>query len=109
MMMMTKELLKALPKLRTYENAKAEDVPIAVKFFDPTGSWTWYATEGDVMPDGDIEFFGLVRGFETELGYFRLSDLQNAKAGMRGMRALPIERDRNFGKHTLKEAMDRAI
>jgi hypothetical protein len=29
-------------------------------------SWTWYSTEFD----GEDLFFGLVVGFETELGYF---------------------------------------
>jgi hypothetical protein len=41
----------------------------------------------------DYVFFGLVVGFDTELGYFSLNELKTAKEGMRGLRALPIERD----------------
>jgi hypothetical protein len=37
-------------------------------------------------------FFGLVIGFEQELGYFSLSELQHA----RGPLGLPIERDLHF-------------
>jgi hypothetical protein len=59
-----------------------------VKFFTPDGGWTWYATEFD----GDDLFFGLVVGFEMELGYFRLSELKT----VRGRLGLPIERDLTF-------------
>jgi hypothetical protein len=38
-------------------------------------------------------FFGYVVGFVPELGYFSLNELKTAKEGMRGLRALPIERD----------------
>ena len=65
---------------------------VIVKFFTPDSNWTWYATEGNPMPDGDFEFFGLVEGFESELGYFRLSELEAAK----GPLGLRIERDRYF-------------
>jgi Protein of unknown function (DUF2958) len=35
-------------------------------------------------------------GFEEELGYFSLNELKTAKEGLRGLRALPIERDIHF-------------
>lgn len=61
---------------------------VRVKFFYPDFSWTWYAIEFD----GDDLFFGLVDGFEKELGYFRLSELlQN-----RGKFGMEIERDYYF-------------
>ena len=56
-----------------------------VKFFTPDSNWTWYASEFD----GEDLFFGLVSGFEVELGYFSLSELQSVK----GPLGLPIERD----------------
>lgn len=36
-----------------------------------TGSWDWYITEKDIDEDGEgqRQAFGLVKGFETELGY----------------------------------------
>lgn len=59
-----------------------------VKFFTPDGQWTWYASEFD----GEDTFFGLVIGFEMELGYFSLSELESA----RGPLGLPVERDLFF-------------
>lgn len=103
-----------LPKLYANEaiglNAVAQ-----VKFFSPSSNWTWYASEASVaMNDGtyraltevdsndpnieDVIFFGLVDGFELELGYFSLSELESSGGGLQ----LPIERDRHFTPTTLK-------
>lgn len=68
---------------------------VICKFFYPDFSWTWYAIEFD----GDDLFFGLVAGFENELGYFRLSELQSN----RGRLGLPIERDLWFEPTPLSE------
>src|SRR6185295_12936637 len=104
MKLLTKEIIERLPKLYTNDGKNPKDIKIVVKFFDPTGSWTWYATEGEQTEDGDWEFFGLVDGHEKELGYFRLSELQHAKDGVSGLRGLPIERDLHYGfGHTLAE------
>ena len=94
MKLLTKEIETKLPKL--YSTEKENISPIIVKFFDPTGSWTWYAIEGQKEADGDWTFFGMVDGFEKELGYFTLSELQTAKQGLTGLRSLPIERDMYF-------------
>ncbi|NLI41999.1 MAG: DUF2958 domain-containing protein, partial [Caldisericales bacterium] len=81
-----RELRSRLPPLRS---TKAQpDFLIQLKFFTPDSNWTWYAIEFD----GEDLFFGLVIGFEAELGYFRLSELQN----VRGPLGLPIERDMFF-------------
>jgi hypothetical protein len=75
-----------------------EDKPaVIVKFFTPDSSWTWYVTEGSKTEDGDWEFYGLVEGHESELGYFRLSELQSAH----GKLGLPIERDMYFDGYVL--------
>ena len=55
----------------------------------------------------DYLFFGLVVGFETELGYFSLHELKTAKEGLRGLRALPIERDVWFNPQRLSEIQRR--
>jgi len=68
-----------------------------VKFFTPDSNWTWYASEFD----GEDTFFGLVAGFDVELGYFLLSELQSA----RGPLGLPIERDLHYQPKTLKELL----
>ena len=96
-----------------YSQEHEPDPLVVCKFFDPVGSWTWYATEGSpVDEDGyydtdkakvDYLFFGLVIGFEKELGYFSLTELQTLKEGMRGLRALPIERDVYFRPTRLSE------
>lgn len=101
MKLLTKELREKFPKLNETENKKPEEIKVIAKFFDPTGSWTWYATEFD----GVDTFFGFVRGFENELGYFSLSELENTK----GRWGLGIERDRHFGEHTLAEVMEKRL
>ena len=103
MMLLTKELRKKLEKhpLGKHSEEDAKDVKIIVKFFDPCSQWTWYVSEFD----GVDMFFGLVRGHETEFGYFSLAELES----IRGRWGLGIERDRHFGDHTLQEAKDKAI
>lgn len=97
MKLLTKEILEKLPKLYTQEE-KGLDAVAIVKFFTPDSNWTWYATEFD----GDDLFFGLVEGFEKEIGYFRLSELQSVKGAL----GLPIERDMYFKPKTLRELID---
>ena len=46
------------------QDGKGAEATCIVKFFDPTGSWTWNATEFD----GKDTFFGLVDGFELGVG-----------------------------------------
>ena len=82
-----------LPPLGATEG---ESDPMAVvKFFTPDGQWTWYALEFD----GDDTFYGLVKGFEHEIGYFSLSEPQE----IRGQLGLPVERDRHFEPTRLSE------
>ena len=75
MKLLTKEIMGKLPKLGSTE--KQNNPQIIAKFFDPFGSWTWYVTEGEKQSNGDWLFFGLVNGFETELGYFGLRELES--------------------------------
>jgi Protein of unknown function (DUF2958) len=105
MKLMTKEIERRLPKLGATENQNV--APVIVKFFDPTGSWTWYAIEGERQKDGDWIFFGMVDGFEKELGEFSLNELITAKNGLSGLKALPIERDIWFTGYVLnKESLE---
>lgn len=98
MKLLTKEILSAFPKW-TSTDGQGDSAKVIVKFFDPTGSWTWYATEFD----GEDTFFGLVCGFEQELGYFSLAELQSVKGAM----GLGIERDLHLGPLTIGEARQR--
>jgi len=104
MKLLTKEIIQKLPKLYSQENEK--DPMVICKFFDPTGSWTWYVIEGEEQEydyGADYLFFGYVVGFESELGYFTLNQLETAKQGLTGLAGLPIERDLYFTPCRLSE------
>ena len=100
-----------LPALRSQEE-KGLDALAQVKFFTPDSNWTWYASEGSTIeanryrdaPESEQDFlmFGLVIGFEIEVGYFSLSELEE----VRGPMGLPIERDEHYTAKTLRELMD---
>jgi hypothetical protein len=94
MQLLTKEIRRKLPPLGS-QDGRGDKAVAHVKFFTPDSSWTWYATEFD----GQDTFFGLVEGQEKELGYFSLSELQNA----RGPMGLAIERDLHWTPKTLEE------
>lgn len=96
MKLLTKEIEKKLPKLRSQEGVP--NPKIIVKFFHPLSSWTWFVVEGDRQENGDMLFFGLVDGFEKELGYFTLRQLEEVK-----VKGLGIERDMYFGEHRINE------
>jgi hypothetical protein len=100
--------LAATRLLGEYE-CNADDFPsiALVKFFTPDTQWAWWASEAEeILEDGeviDIEFFGLVHGFEAELGYFLLSELQS----VRGKFGLPIERDMHWTPCDLMDLWER--
>ena len=87
MKLLTQKIRATLPPL--YGQEGAPDPIVYARFFTPDSNWTWYATEFD--PE-EGRFFGRVDGFESELGYFLLEELETA----RGPRGLPIERDAWF-------------
>ena len=94
MKLLTQEILKKLPKL--YAQEKKGDNAIAyVKFFTPDSNWTWYILEYD----GNDTLFCLTDGFELELGYVSLAELQSA----RGPLGLSIERDKYWTPKTVRE------
>ena len=112
MKLLTKQIEEIMPDLYATENIPTSEKKIIAKFFDPCGSWTWYAVEASaVAEDGnyiplkkcfgserkDVIFFGLVDGFEKEWGYFSLSELESVKRPG----GLGIERDMYFGDKTI--------
>jgi len=80
------ELINRIPPL--YATEQEEDLMVWVKLFFPDFHWTWYVIEYV----GNDLCFGWVAGDFSELGYFRLSELKEA----RGALELPIERNRFF-------------
>ena len=70
-----------VPELYAQEN---EENPTAYAHFIKDGAdgvlWDWYVTEASER-DGDLLMFGLVSGYEKELGYFTLMQLASIGAG----------------------------
>ena len=86
--LMTKELADNIPPLYANDGADDPDAVVArAKLFSPYTGWRWYITEWDAETG---TCFGLVEGFETELGYFDLTEL--AEATVFG-RVPAVERD----------------
>jgi hypothetical protein len=85
MKLLTQAIRSKLPPLSSSDRPPPDQVTVQAKFFTPDSSWSWYATEFD----GEDTFFRLVVGFEVEMGYYSLSELEAA----RGPWGPPIERD----------------
>lgn len=94
MKLLTKALKAKIPAIGSQDDVF--DPMVICKYFDPTGSWSWYVMEGEEREDGTFEFYGYVAGTTPEFGYFTLRDLETAKENIRGLRSLPIERDMYF-------------
>lgn len=94
MTLLTQEVKEQLGALYSQEH---DPDPVAVvRFYDTLGDWSWYATEFD----GETLFFGVVLGFERELGYFSLAEFEqvNRDAGFDR-----IKRDADFQPTKLSE------
>jgi hypothetical protein len=81
-----REVLKALPPLRSTDGKDPSEVRVPVKLFNPCGAGSWYCTEFD---SEERVFFGFAEITDGELGYFSLDELE----GFRGPLGLGIERD----------------
>ena len=101
--LMTKELGEKIPALRANEHAADPDAVVApVKLFCPYNGWRWYITEWNPQTG---ECFGLVEGFETEWGYFDLTELAEATV-LGGVPAM--ERDLYWESKTIGEIRRRS-
>ena len=60
--LMTEEIAKTVPRL--YEQDGAEDPTVYVHYFSCVNGWDWWLLEFD----GTDEAFGLVEGYDDELG-----------------------------------------
>jgi hypothetical protein len=95
--LLPEEAQKILPPL--YAQEKKGGMAVAyIKMLSPSSSWSWWITEGQNEGE-DFIMFGLVEGFEKELGYISLNEL----ASVTGPMGLPIERDLHFTPTTLKD------
>jgi len=98
MKMMTDTLRKQLPELYA-QDGKGKQAVAYVHYFSLANNWHWYGTEYD----GDDTFFGLVRGFETELGFFSLIELSRVSIRVGGVDIPAVERDLHWTPKTLEE------
>ncbi len=92
--LMPAEIAASIPPL--YGTEKQKDPIVHVKWFTPDSSWTWYVTELD--PEQRL-CFGLVDGFERELGYFSFDEIKE----IRGPLGLSVERDLYWQSKPLSE------
>lgn len=97
MKLMTTELEKRFAEVGRQED-KVYDALVVARYFDPCGSWTWYATE--YYPK-DRLFFGYVSGLEDEFGDFSLDEMEQYK----GRFGIGLERDLYFDEMPLRQAL----
>lgn len=88
MKLMTKEITRKAQK--QYPLGNDLEQKVVAKFFDPYSSWSWFVMNQD--PDDPDYLWGIVKGFEVEVGSFSLSELQSVKRPF----GLGIERDLYF-------------
>jgi len=97
MKLMTEELKARFEEVGSQEEEK--NPLVIVKYFNPTGAGTWFATEYDAK---NKIFFGYVSLFgdhNDEFGSFSLEELESVK----GFGGLGIERDLYCGEKRLSE------
>jgi hypothetical protein len=102
MQLMTKTIEHAA-QAQYPKGSDLEDQKIVAKFFDPTGSWSWYVMNQD--PEDPDYLWGIVKGFEVEIGSFSLSGLQNTKVRF----GLGIERDLYFTPKPAREVWEKLL
>jgi hypothetical protein len=96
MQLMTKEIEYAAQKQYPL-GAELEGQLVVAKFFNPTGSWSWYLMNQD--PKDPDYLWGIVKGFEVETGSFSLSELMS----FRGPLGIGLERDLHFRPQPAEE------
>ena len=94
MKLLTQELINKIPPLYG-QDGKGSNALAFVKLFTPDSDFTWYITELD--PEEGL-CFGLIVGFEKELDYFSLNEIEQIKGPM----GLEVERDVSFQPTKLK-------
>lgn len=106
MKLMTKELEKKFKEFPLgSQDGKYGLAKVIVKYFNPCGVGTWLITEGQRTDDGDFEMFGYCHLGDdecAELGYIKLSELENIKTPL----GIGIERDLYFDECTLENAIN---
>ena len=84
-----KELIEEMNIPKLYETERTINPICYVKLFTPDSVFTWFIIELSIDED---TCYGFVKGFESELGYFSLKELENIKGAL----GLAVERDTSF-------------
>lgn len=88
MELIAEELLNKIPDL--YETERSLNPTCHIKLFTPDSIFTWYIIE--ISKEDKHTCYGLVKGFESELGYFSLKELESIKGNL----GLGVEMDMSF-------------
>ena len=89
MSLISKDLINKLKIPKLYETENILNPICQIKLFTPDSIWEWYIIE--ISIDMDI-CYGYTKGFEGELGYFSLNELDE----IRGNLGLKVEIDSSF-------------
>lgn len=101
MKLMTKEISKKA--MAQYPMGNSMNQMIVAKFFNPLGDWKWFVMNQD--PEDPDYLWGIVKGYEIEIGSFSLSELQSLDVGL----GLGIERDKFFTPLPAKDCWKKLI
>jgi hypothetical protein len=85
-----KELIEKMKIPKLYETERAINPICHIKLFTPDSVFTWFIIE--ISKEDMDTCYGFVKGFESELGYFSLKELENIKGAL----GLGVERDISF-------------
>lgn len=86
--LISEDLIVNIPDL--HETERAINPICQLKLFTPDAQWTWYIIE--FSKEDKSTCYGYVQGFENELGYFSLIEIEEA----RGALGLKVEIDISF-------------
>ena len=88
MELVPKFMLENIPDL--YDTERTINPTCHIKLFTPDSIFTWYIIE--ISKEDKATCYGYVVGFESELGYFSLKELETIKGAL----GLGVERDLSF-------------
>ena len=87
-------ILENIPDL--YDTERSINPTCHIKLFTPDSIFTWYIIE--ISKEDKHTCYGLVKAFESELGYFSLKELETIKGSL----GLRVERDISFSPTALE-------
>ena len=95
MKLMTKSIKEKAVK--QFDEGSDMEQKVVAKFFDAMGGWKWFLMNMD-GDDGDY-CWGIVQGYEVEMGSFSMSELQSMSPR--------IQRDRYFEPMKAKDVWEK--